>query len=67
MCEKFITRYRRRKSVRINFILLSNLRPFPSREENKTGTILDSLDFILLNFSEMNKLWVRMQYQGHTR
>ncbi|UJR09635.1 hypothetical protein I4U23_013868 [Adineta vaga] len=37
------------------------------QEENKTGTILDSLDFILLNFSEMNKLWVRMQYQGHTR
>lgn len=25
------------------------------------------MDFILLNFSEMNKLWVRMQYQGHTR
>ncbi|CAF1436904.1 unnamed protein product [Adineta steineri] len=38
-----------------------------NQEENKTGTILDSLDFILLNFSEMNKLWVRMQYQGHTR
>jgi vacuolar protein sorting-associated protein 35 len=36
-------------------------------DNNKTGTILDSLDFILLNFSEMNKLWVRMQYQGHTR
>lgn len=36
-------------------------------DENKNGTILDSLDFILLNFSEMNKLWVRMQYQGHTR
>lgn len=27
----------------------------------------DSIDFILLNFSEMNKLWVRMQHQGHTR
>ncbi|CAF2076306.1 unnamed protein product [Rotaria magnacalcarata] len=38
-----------------------------NQEESKTGTILDSLDFILLNFSEMNKLWVRMQYQGHTR
>ena len=31
------------------------------------GTIEDSIDFILLNFSEMNKLWVRMQHQGHTR
>ncbi|CAG0880651.1 unnamed protein product [Darwinula stevensoni] len=29
--------------------------------------VQDSLDFILLNFAEMNKLWVRMQHQGHTR
>ena len=28
---------------------------------------MDSIDFIQLNFSEMNKLWVRMQHQGHTR
>lgn len=27
----------------------------------------DSVDFILLNFAEMNKLWVRMQHQGHSR
>ena len=25
------------------------------------------MDFILLNFAEMNKLWVRMQHQGHSR
>ena len=31
------------------------------------GDVRDSLDFILLNFSEMNKLWVRMQHQGHSR
>merc|ERR1711963_228308 len=31
------------------------------------GTIEDSIEFILLNFSEMNKLWVRMQHQGHSR
>merc|ERR1712223_1614117 len=31
------------------------------------GTIEDSIDFILLNFSEMNKLWVRVQHQGHSR
>ena len=28
---------------------------------------MDSIDFILLNFAEMNKLWVRMQHQGHSR
>ena len=31
------------------------------------GTVEDSITFILHNFSEMNKLWVRMQHQGHTR
>jgi vacuolar protein sorting-associated protein 35 len=35
--------------------------------DEEDGTVYDSIDFILLNFSEMNKLWVRMQYQGHTR
>lgn len=25
------------------------------------------MDFVLLNFAEMNKLWVRMQHQGHSR
>lgn len=55
-----------------NYLLqcVKNLLPDTEDENpdvNKSGTILDSLDFILLNFSEMNKLWVRMQYQGHTR
>lgn len=31
------------------------------------GTVKDSIDFILMNFGEMNKLWVRMQHQGHSR
>ena len=31
------------------------------------GTVRDSIDFIQLNFAEMNKLWVRMQHQGHSR
>ena len=31
------------------------------------GSIEDSIAFILHNFAEMNKLWVRMQHQGHTR
>jgi hypothetical protein len=37
------------------------------RSESETGTVGDSIDFIHLNFSEMNKLWVRMQHQGHSR
>ncbi|MGH0116918.1 UNVERIFIED_CONTAM: hypothetical protein FKN15_040907 [Acipenser sinensis] len=36
-------------------------------EEETTGDINDSMDFVLLNFAEMNKLWVRMQHQGHSR
>lgn len=35
--------------------------------EETTGDISDSMDFVLLNFAEMNKLWVRMQHQGHSR
>ena len=35
--------------------------------ETDTGTVRDSIDFIQLNFAEMNKLWVRMQHQGHSR
>lgn len=31
------------------------------------GTVMDSIDFVLVNFAEMNKLWVRMQHLGHTR
>ena len=27
------------------------------------GNVQDSIDFILTNFAEMNKLWVRMQHQ----
>mgnify|MGYP001506925162 CR=1 FL=1 len=32
-----------------------------------TATVMDSIDFVLTNFAEMNKLWVRMQHLGHTR
>ena len=31
------------------------------------GNIQDSISFILTNFVEMNKLWVRYQHQGHSR
>lgn len=36
-------------------------------EEGPQGTIQDSINFILTNFVEMNKLWVRWQHQGHSR
>lgn len=48
--------------------LLPDIPPAVSgSNEEQDGDINDSIDFILFNFSEMNKLWVRMQYQGHTR
>ncbi|KAG5438514.1 hypothetical protein PCANB_002618 [Pneumocystis canis] len=31
------------------------------------GNLNDSITFILTNFIEMNKLWVRFQHQGHSR
>ena len=31
------------------------------------GSVEDSVAFVLQNFAEMNKLWVRMQHQGHSR
>lgn len=37
-----------------------------SEDENE-GNVRDSIDFVLMNFAEMNKLWVRMQHQGHSR
>jgi len=54
-----------------NFLLQSTKGHLPDAEDmkecEKEGTIKDSIDFILLNFAEMNKLWVRMQHQGHSR
>ncbi|KAG2501801.1 hypothetical protein HYH03_000301 [Edaphochlamys debaryana] len=32
-----------------------------------SGTIADALDFLMTNFTEMNKLWVRLQHQGSAR
>ncbi|XP_018329314.1 vacuolar protein sorting-associated protein 35 [Agrilus planipennis] len=40
----------------------------PEEESNLAeGNVRDSIDFVLMNFAEMNKLWVRMQHQGHSR
>ncbi|PRP80240.1 vacuolar protein sorting protein [Planoprotostelium fungivorum] len=38
-----------------------------SEYEGRGGNTKDSVEFILVNFTEMNKLWVRMQHQGSAR
>ncbi|CAO3677989.1 unnamed protein product [Umbelopsis vinacea] len=35
--------------------------------EGPEGNLSESIKFILTNFTEMNKLWVRLQHQGHSR
>lgn len=35
--------------------------------QGPTGNLQDSIGFVLTNFIEMNKLWVRLQHQGHSR
>ncbi|XP_067132335.1 vacuolar protein sorting-associated protein 35 isoform X2 [Centruroides vittatus] len=56
-----------------NYLLQCTRNILPDSDEETTpdgdtiGTVKDSVDFILLNFAEMNKLWVRMQHQGHSR
>ena len=37
------------------------------RGDGPEGNLQDSISFILTNFVEMNKLWVRLQHQGHSR
>lgn len=36
-------------------------------EHSPQGDLQDSISFVLTNFIEMNKLWVRLQHQGHSR
>ncbi|XP_019175131.1 PREDICTED: vacuolar protein sorting-associated protein 35B-like [Ipomoea nil] len=38
-----------------------------SEYEGEADTVMDAVDFVLQNFTEMNKLWVRMQHQGPAR
>ncbi|KAF9686698.1 hypothetical protein SADUNF_Sadunf02G0016300 [Salix dunnii] len=35
-----------------------------SEYEGAKDTVMDAVEFVLQNFTEMNKLWVRMQHQG---
>lgn len=52
-----------------NYLLQSTRGQLPDSDtdDQSEGTVKDSIDFILLNFAEMNKLWVRMQHQGHSK
>ncbi|KAI0309641.1 vacuolar protein sorting-associated protein 35, partial [Amylostereum chailletii] len=36
-------------------------------DQGPSGNLDDSINFVLTNFIEMNKLWVRLQHQGHSR
>ncbi|KAL7673460.1 hypothetical protein ACOME3_008316 [Neoechinorhynchus agilis] len=36
------------------------------KDLQKHDDAIDAIEFILINFSEMNKLWVRMQHLGHS-
>lgn len=36
-------------------------------DSGPSGNLQDSISFVLTNFIEMNKLWVRLQHQGHSR
>ncbi|XP_057964926.1 vacuolar protein sorting-associated protein 35B-like [Malania oleifera] len=38
-----------------------------SEYEGDADTVIDAVEFVLQNFTEMNKLWVRMQHQGPVR
>ncbi|KAF5960904.1 hypothetical protein HYC85_002113 [Camellia sinensis] len=38
-----------------------------SEYEGDADTVVDAVEFVLQNFTEMNKLWVRMQHQGPVR
>ncbi|XP_075518944.1 vacuolar protein sorting-associated protein 35B-like [Primulina tabacum] len=38
-----------------------------SEYEDEGDTVMDAVEFVLQNFTEMNKLWVRMQHQGPLR
>jgi vacuolar protein sorting-associated protein 35 len=47
-----------------NYLSLMSKDKLPDTKSNYEGDAKDSMEFILQNFGEMNKLWVRMQHQG---
>ncbi|KAL8371881.1 hypothetical protein RB595_001607 [Gaeumannomyces hyphopodioides] len=53
----------------LRYYLTGQARDFlPTGEgDGPEGNLQDSINFVLTNFVEMNKLWVRLQHQGHSR
>jgi vacuolar protein sorting-associated protein 35 len=53
----------------LRYYLLGQARDYlPTGDsDGPEGSLQDSINFILTNFVEMNKLWVRLQHQGHSR
>ncbi|KIW12192.1 hypothetical protein PV08_09468 [Exophiala spinifera] len=53
----------------LRYYLMGQARDYlpAGKEEGPQGNLQDSINFILTNFVEMNKLWVRWQHQGHSR
>lgn len=53
----------------LRYYLSGQARDFlPTGEgDGPEGNLQDSINFVLTNFVEMNKLWVRLQHQGHSR
>jgi vacuolar protein sorting-associated protein 35 len=47
-------------------VMTRDYMPF-GKDKSQHGNINDSIHFILQNFIEMNKLWVRLQHQGLSR
>ena len=48
-------------------ILVQLTVPMADSIRRPKGNLQDSMNFVLTNFIEMNKLWVRLQHQGHSR
>lgn len=50
-----------------NYLLLLARDKLPCIDSEYGDNVKDSVDFLVQNFSEMNKLWVRLQHQGPVR
>jgi vacuolar protein sorting-associated protein 35 len=53
----------------LRYYLMGQAKPYlpAGTGDGPEGNLQDSVNFVLTNFVEMNKLWVRLQHQGHSR
>ncbi|VDM58394.1 unnamed protein product [Angiostrongylus costaricensis] len=49
------------------YVFVNDLPESDKEPQECDGTVSDAVHFVLVNFAEMNKLWVRMQHQGPSR